>query len=46
MKKLSIEPKLIDLGNNETKRDKDLIEYTNKTYKNVKKGLRTDSVDK
>jgi len=46
MKDLWIQPKLIDLGNKETKKDEDLIKYNDKTYKNMKNSLKTDSIDK
>lgn len=46
MKDLWIEPKLIDLGNSELKKDENLINYNDKTHKNVKRGLKTDATGK
>lgn len=46
MKDSWIEPKLIDLGNNETKKEEDLIDCNDKTHKKVKRGLRTDATDR
>ena len=46
MKDLWIDPKLIDLGNKETKKDEDLIHCNDKKHKYVKRGLKRYAADK
>jgi len=46
VKELTIEPKLIDLGTQEIKKNENIIDYNDKHYKKVQKNLKTDSTDK
>lgn len=46
MKDLWIEPKLIDLGNEEIKKDENLVDCNDKAHKEIKSDSKTDSADR